>query len=100
MNKATSFTRRGQGWPAVCPPVAPAWPSAEQVVVVDGCLVLAVLEEVTVKRVSGDQRKRPSRGPEQSDQKPAAWNEQGHPFGETFLTTFILGWGGRDWARS
>lgn len=67
---------------------------------VDGCLVLAVLEEVTVKRVSGDQRKRPSRGPEQPDQKPAAWNEQGHPFGKTFLTTFIPGWGERDWARS
>lgn len=62
MNEATSFTRRGQGWPAVCPPVAPAWPSAEQVVLVDGCLVLAVLEEVTVKRVSGVQRKRQSRG--------------------------------------
>lgn len=66
----------------------------------DGCLVLAVLEEVTVKRVSGVQRKRQLRGPEQPDQRPAAWNEQGHPFGKTFLTTFILGCGGRDWARS
>lgn len=49
MNEAMSFTRRGQGWPAVCPPVAPVWPSAEQVVLVDGCLVLAVLEEGAVK---------------------------------------------------
>lgn len=63
MNGATSLTSREQGWPAVCPPVAPAWPSAEQVVLVDGCLVLAVLEEGAVKLVSRVQRKQAVEGP-------------------------------------
>lgn len=63
MNEATSLTGRGQGWPALCPPLAPVWPSAEQVVVVDGCLVSAVLGEVAVKLVNGVERKQQQKVP-------------------------------------
>lgn len=56
MNPATSLMRRGHGWPAACPPLAPGWP-VEQVVLVDGCLVFAALEEVAVRQVNVVERK-------------------------------------------
>lgn len=56
MNAATSFRRKGQSWPAVCPPLAPVWP-AEQVVLVEDCLVSVALKEVAVRQVNGVERK-------------------------------------------